>query len=1447
MEDLNTTSTPETSLEAAPLSEEKDSLDSETAAETLIETALDNENMTENSQDNSLEKQGLGQANEAQTEIAANSINTAATPLNSSIDATQASASTAIAMNDSSTDTTSDSGASTGPAMTVDTKIQQEPDKTETTNRNDTADDNDDDDVASKAAVALAAVAAAASASHKSPAEAAKEARAVAQSFITNAAEDPAAKADLQTVSMESIKATKYVDNKSFLRTLLLLERFRVEEEEKKEYASNEEASAHGEQTETINNSATAQESKEETDDKKRNMAAEASERLEIAVKRVDGAYDSLVNLLPQLPENIDTGSGHFDQLDIDPEALTVVPDLLPPCAPLQGDLTVAFFRACLGEAADEPPRRAFGAEDQPATVEDESSISNSLDQPSVTPPREEPAPAKPHSSLLSSILRKGNPSALFRRKNQKNSVLTPMEEATVMNTLDQSEGSNSGSAAYRPDEYQVTIEREMLGLTVENVLERTVVRTVAPTGPAKKAGAKVGSLIVQVGNVETRNLTHFETIDELRQSNRPLHLILRQIEDDALRAAREEMGRLIKGAGFGNILEGRTTETADATVRPLIESDLRIDAYTSLVRRRFAEARGPVKNKKEEALAKAGEKLVWILALFVVGLQREAERLYALAEDVAGASPSKRNPHSQYNHTAKDYEEASKSVSKVLYDYTRKKLDPLQQQPTKGKKSDFLGIDATGVRKSRKVPLQPPVPGSRRGKKPASDSSVTHEKPLMQIGDVLQRTRTFLADTTSPPAALLRGELIGFLCDVLDLDTEMELSEEEGALTAGGAADAGINDLGSAGSLLKLIVLNCPVMRSPGCEEITSRREALDPDIEAELKRRFGTNDEHSNENLHRLHAGNRFLAVVHRLAASRSTSARITACSLGPVLWGHLDFPHQLQLRGVITRALHDVDVMVRKATATVLHEIAELVFDPRAVPWLVLMCERAMTDPEPQLRSAAMTLTWHLAEHLPNAFLGDASQGSRYLRRLPSREDPTFAEVYLLQCKLLPVATRLAEDRSPSVRLAVAAQCDRLCDALGAHWSSVVIDTLLALLSDTDERVRCEAVSCVPRLSRIVLLSTPPGETAPSEVSVLEALIPATIKLQKDNSVSVRAALAAAAGDLLTLLVALQNRSSDEHSTSDTDGGTNYKKHVDDRLIPMVQTLLNDSEPEVTSSALRAVTNATRSSLHQSRSRHLSVASEDDSASISSYASHASREKPVFLPVLSEVQVLRLLPTLTELGNSKQWRVRQSAVEIVPALLGCTQKLETRSEIAKLCIRLMGDKVDAVRKTAAECLCMGGSSLGSHGEDASAEWISSIVIPNIRKSAIHTDSKQRLLSLKMVEVVLLSGSCPTKWKGSLVDEDRMSDSPIRELAAIALSLATDQIANVRLNVGRCLETVIGIFEEEEIAFIQEVVKLQMETEKTREGGGDRDVMFFANRCLERATAVLQERITS
>mmetsp|Transcript_30098 Transcript_30098/g.70261 ORF Transcript_30098/g.70261 Transcript_30098/m.70261 type:complete len:1469 (+) Transcript_30098:143-4549(+) len=1364
--------------------------------------------------------------------------------------------------------------------------------------------EDDEDDVTSKAAVALAAVAAAASATHKSPAEAAAQARAHAQSFLANGddpAGNPANHGEPQVWKRVRLKAVQRAlsaraeehpalaavlehvkENVGFLEYLLLLEYFQcIEEEDQGADGQRGDDPPETRETEALHDEAV--------------MATVASERLVSVLKKLEGAYESLLNLLPTRGgsggetqqnssfEAADHGHPTLNSSE-DYETTVAVPDLLPPCT-AQGDPTLAFFRACV--MADE---RKYSTSSVGSTGNNnDGAIENSSSRDQADAVAEAVAksknPSTPQnrtavSSMFGSMFKRnagkgtGASSILgsLRRKSVKNNNNNNEEDDATIHSEATSTASANETAGLRPGEYAVKIEREMLGLTVENVLERTVVRTVLAGGPAKKAGAKVGSLIVKVGNVETKNLTHFETIDELRQSQRPLLLVLKQLTEDSLRAAREEMGRLIRGAGYGTIMDGNsqptktnehaanaTAEAGDA-VRPLIGADLRLDAFTTFLKRRLAStpiaksasnSAAGTNNKKEDGIQRAGYKLIWILTLFVFGMEREVRVMSQDSVDDGETNQQPANTSHLQQHTLKEYSDSAKSAAKVLLDFTRKRIDP-----TGMKEKESAGDNAARGRRGGPPPPPPPMAGRgnmRRGpaanRRGMEDSSVAHEKPLLQIGDVLQRTRTFLAATTSPPAALLRGEVIALLCDILDVDTEMELSEEESASATSGRQAAGaINDLGSAGSLLKLIVLNYTIMRTPIIEE-SADTMSLDGDSDwTEDLRRKGSKDKQSGAELLGFHTGNRFLAVVHRLAASRSMSARITACSLGPVMWGHLDFPHQLQLRGVITRALHDVEVMVRKATANVLHEIAELVFDARCVPWLVLMSERAMTDPEPQLRSAAMTLTWHLAEHLPNAFLGDASQGSRYLRRLPDRNDPIFADVYLLQCKLLPVATRLAEDRSPSVRLAVAAQCDRLCDALGDHWSSVVIDVLLGLLSDPDERVRCEAVMCVPRLASIVLVSSPPGASV-SEVSILEALVPASIRLQKDTVAVVRVALASAAGELLNLLVALQGRS-DESPPDDAsqESFRRYKKQVDERLIPLVQILLNDQDPEVTSASLRAVTNASRrsSSVPHSRHRHQSIASEDDSASVTSLHSHASRDnrQPVFLPVLSEIQVLRLLPTLSSLANGKQWRVRQSAVEIVPALLGCTQKLETRTEISKLCVRLMGDNVDEVRRTAAECLCMGGSSLGSHGEDASSEWFEQIVVPAIKEFSAHINSKQRLLSLKMVEIILSNGACPSKWKPS-VAESSVKESPVSELISIALSLCDDRIANVRLNVGRVLETVLHLLSAEDLNSVAVRIGQQLAAEKESSNGPrDRDVIFYAARCASRAKQLMDEQ---
>lgn len=881
-------------------------------------------------------------------------------------------------------------------------------------------------------------------------------------------------------------------------------------------------------------------------------------------------------------------------------------------------------------------------------------------------PPVEEKPPNQPNNNnnnnapngrVVSNIV---NSVTSLVKKNKTKIDLPPSEDTDK-------EDDNNNNANNSTGEYSVVIEREMLGLTVENVLERTVVRTVLAGGAAKKAGAKVGSLIVQVGSSSTENLTHFETIDELRQSQRPLKLRLKKLSKPSLRQAREEMGRLIRGGGFGVL---HTIET------PFLATTLSQQNPTRTL-------------------------LVKILFLLIFGLEQQGQTADA------------------------------KSVSKILFDF----LQP--PAPV--------------------APVAPPKTTKKSGNMISTVRPPSKERlALLKIGDVLHRTRSFLADPESRPACLLKGDLICLLCDVLDMDTEMILAEEESSSTSiNHESNKGVGDLGSAGNLLKLIILH-------HCEK-----------------------------------GGNRFLAVVHRLAASRSMAARVTACSLGPVLWGHLDFCYQLQLRGVLTRALHDVEVMVRKSTAAVLHEIAELVFDARVVPWLVLMCERAMTDPEPQLRAAAMTFTWHLAEHLPNAFDGDASQGSIRIQRLPSRDHPTFAPIYLLQCKLLPVATRLGEDRSPMVRISVAAQCDRLATALGCHWFSVLIDLLLALLGDAEEAVRSEACLCLPRFVESVLLGSS------DQTTVLDSTLPVARKLLKDPSSSVRMSLATACGELLTLLVGLQF----EPTTVDNS------KHLDDMLIPALQTLLHDVDPEVTSSALRAITHASRGNVREIPSRRQRTLSSNSVETTDSNTTTTTvTNNPVFIPVLSEEQVLRLLPTLRDLSQSRQWRVRQSAVEIVPALLGCTHLQSTKMEIANLCFSILKeDTVDAVRTTAAECLC-------SYPDDT---WQKTVVLPQLRLLASSPLSKQRLLSIKMMQVLA------PQHMSVILD-------------ILQSSLYSDPIVNVRLSVGRLLGYMITASSQNtqnNLEQIESICTSLLEYELQNDNGKqkpDRDVLYFAQQTL-------------
>lgn len=790
---------------------------------------------------------------------------------------------------------------------------------------------SDDDIVSTKAAIAMAAVAVAASTNNTSPSAAAEAARALAPDLVPEAISSQ--DEELKTVGLLPVKTQmarkmnqpkraivdddedscddirkniherlSLGENDTFLQHLLLLQYFRADDDLQHQV---EQIPFHEDNI------------RDKSEPTTQSKASVAAEKVRSMLRMAEDAYGAMESLLPHLSAN----EKNEDSLTVSEcgfsDSQIIIPDLLPPCISVTGDATHQFFRACLGEQAQKevnasaasnliPQKSIIETTDAIASEVPDCDLSSANTTTSVTITNEpQKSAASVLTSMFSSMTRSSRTptsrssatlTSVFRKRNrmsESSDIIENSNESTSENQLSQGE-------------YSVSIDREMLGLTVENVLERTVVRTVLPGGAAKKAGAKVGSLIVKVGNVETKNLTHFETIDELRQSQRPLKLVLRQITNEALQSAREEMGRLIRGGGFGTSLpidqnEGKETDNHNAMFRRTHHGKpSNVEAFSQVLHKRWNKSEDACVNRKYEALSHAGEKLVWILTLIVVGLEREAAKSSTChsCERLYEGSPTRR---SNAVHMAEDYSEASKCVSKVLYDFVCQKLlaDATSVTDMNGLNSEN-GSLANALNRNRRNIAQIPGSGRMDGRARTQNTTSANTQSLLRIGDVLHRTTTFLADPASPPAALLRGEVISFLCDILDIDTEMELSEEEAGSSTTGGNVAPVNDLGSAGSLLKLVILNCLTMRSPGCNSMTNINSTSDIELEQEQLRRFGR--KHTTAvDLHRFHAGNRFLAVVHRLAASRSTSARVTACSLGPVLWGHLDFPHQLQVRNL------------------------------------------------------------------------------------------------------------------------------------------------------------------------------------------------------------------------------------------------------------------------------------------------------------------------------------------------------------------------------------------------------------------------------------------------------------------------------------------------------------------------------------------------------------------
>ena len=118
-----------------------------------------------------------------------------------------------------------------------------------------------------------------------------------------------------------------------------------------------------------------------------------------------------------------------------------------------------------------------------------------------------------------------------------------------------------------------------------------------------------------------------------------------------------------------------------------------------------------------------------------------------------------------------------------------------------------------------------------------------------------------------------------------------------------------------------------------------------------------------------------------------------------------------------------------------------------------------------------------------------------------------------------------------------------------------------------------------------------------------------------------------------------------------------------------------------------------------------------------------------------------------------------------------------------------------------------------------------------------------KQRLLSLKMVEMIIINIA---RWdvNATVVKEvhseplDKATPSLTSRALELASTLSSDKTVNVRLNVGRTFGNVLSVLNtDHDLEFIISTLEAQLKSEMSRRNNGDMDVRYFAKKSISLA----------
>nr|CAD7456049.1 unnamed protein product [Timema tahoe] len=381
----------------------------------------------------------------------------------------------------------------------------------------------------------------------------------------------------------------------------------------------------------------------------------------------------------------------------------------------------------------------------------------------------------------------------------------------------------------------------------------------------------------------------------------------------------------------------------------------------------------------------------------------------------------------------------------------------------------------------------------------------------------------------------------------------------------------------------------------------------------------------------------------------------------------------------------------------------------------------------------------------------------------------------EVEYLKSDLIPMFVNLAQDEQDSVRLLAVEACVSIASLLQQDdVEQLVMPTLRQCAGDTSWRVRYMVADKFTELQKAV----GPDITKTD-------LVPAFQSLLKDTEAEVRAAAAHKVRDFCQNLDQVQQETI-----------------IMTSVLPYVKDLVADPNQHVKSALASVIMGLSPILGKHNTIEHL----------LPLFLSQLKDECPeVRLNIISNLDCVNelsqsLLPAIVELAEDSKWRVRLAIIEYMPLLAGQLGVEFFDEKLNSLCMTWLVDHVYAIREAAT-------LNLKKLVEKFGADWAQNTVIPKVLAMSRDQNYLHRMTCLFCINV--LAEVCGT-------------EITVKVMLPTVLSMATDNVANVRFNVAKTLQKIGPVLDQNTIQSLVKPIldNLHVDT--------DVDVKYFASEAI-------------